>query len=68
MNANPSMRGGVLLPADVPGHMQEAVAKAAFSVTVNCEKLKKIIVVSGVALTRTVRWTGDGSELMEAQL
>lgn len=48
--------------------MQHAVAIAALSVTVSCEKWKKISVVSGIALTRAVRWKGEGSEPLEVQL
>lgn len=33
------MRGGLLLLADVPGDMQHAVAIAAFSDAVSCDKL-----------------------------
>ena len=57
------MRGGRLLLADVPGDTQHAVAVAAFLVAV-----EKISVVSGIALTRTVRWKEDRSELLEVQL
>jgi len=36
------MRGKLLLLAGVPGRMPHAVAGAAFSVAVSCEKLKKL--------------------------
>lgn len=44
------------------------MAIAALSVAVSCEKWKKISVVSGIALTRAVRWKGEGSEPLEVQL